>query len=189
VKRLKRILLTFGGLAAVFALVIVMLTISTVLVLVGSGADPTDAFRAPDLANTSLSAELSWQDGTDSSKLGTLEAERLAAGWADAIALIERRSNGATVEFARRFDPTISRSLAADGPEDWSPFSVTEHRITIDLVSRNRQVVAITADVTLHRAFSGVAVESVDTYEAVMTNSERGWVVVALNRTDSLIGA
>jgi hypothetical protein len=186
-KRLKRLLVTFGALASALALVTLLAAISAVLVLVGSGADPTDAFRAPDLGNTSISAELSWTDGTGTARLGTLEADRLADGWADAVALIERRSNGEAVDFGRRFDPTIARSLAADGPNDWSPFTVIEHRITIDLVSRNRQVVAITADVTVRRAFSNGELETADTYEAILANGVSGWVVVTLNRTDSLI--
>jgi hypothetical protein len=189
VRRLKRALFAVGGMATAVAAFGLLLAASTILVIAGTGANPTDAFRDPELQNTSLSAELVWSDGTINGRLGPLESDALADAWADAIALVERRSNGETVDFVRRFDPSTARSLEHDGSLEWSPFSVVEHRITLDLVTTNRQVVAITADVALRRTVAGTSFESVDTYEAVLANGDSGWVVVTINRTASSVDA
>lgn len=184
-KRIKRLLLAALGVASGLALVVALLAFSSVIVFAGTGADPSDAFRAPELENSSLSAARTWNENERNALLGTLEAERLGLAWADAFALIERRSAGDDVDFTVRFDESIAQHLAAPDDTVWVPFEVIEHDITIDLVSANRQVVALTVDVTVAHDLGTGTIEAVDTYEAVVANGPSGWTIATFNRTAS----
>lgn len=191
-KRLKRLMLASVGMIAIGAVLATLLTLSAVVVWFGTGADPSDAFNEPELLNSSLTAERNWNDRTVSGELSTLEATLLTDAWADAFALLERRSNGETVDLERRFHPDLAAGLASAWPtteHSSVPVAVLRHDITIELVSTNRQVVALTVDVTLDRTIDGSTISSTETYESVMVNGLSGWTVVTFNRTGATFDA
>ena len=183
-KTLKRLLLTSIGVGGALMVVLLVATLASTVVWVGTGADPTDAFREPSLDNSSLSADLFWEDTAANARLGPVESEQLADAWADGFALLERRSAGEDVDFTRRFDDAIAEGFA--GANSWAPFEVIEHEISLELLTTNRQIAALTVDVTLDRG-DDVPLVLVETYEAVMANGSSGWTVITFNRVDVLI--
>lgn len=185
-KRIKRLLLAGIGAIAVLALAIALLTLSSPVVFADTSAEPSDAFRPPDLAYSSFPVALRWNDTTGSAQLSTLEMDRLGAAWADAFELIERRSNGETVDFTRRFHDSIALLLGAPRDTTWSPFAVVQHDVTLDLVSSNRQVVALTVQVEIDHIVSVSTVRSIDTYQATFAHGANGWLIVTFNRTGTL---
>lgn len=184
-RAVKRLLLASIGLSAAVLVAVVVVLMAATVVWFGTGADPSDAFRQPDLANSSLSADLIWDDGTSNAQLAPVEAEQLTNAWADAFALLERRSGGELVDFERRFDPRIAEGFGVEG--EWAPFVVLEHGISLELLSTNRQVAAVRVEVTLDRHSGGPSLVLVETYEAVLANQSSGWTIITFNRVDALI--
>lgn len=184
-KSVKRLVLASIGLTTALLVVLVVALMATTIVWVGTGADPSDAFREPSLANSSLSADLLWDDATSNALMSPVESEQLANAWADAFALLERRSSGHTVDFERRFDVRIADGLGGDGA--WTSFEVLEHDISLELLSTNRQVAALRVDVTIDRRSEGSPLVMVETYEAVLANRSSGWTVITFNRVDVLM--
>lgn len=185
-KRIKRFLLAGVGAIAGLALAIALLTLSSPVVFTGTSAEPSDASRPPELAYSSPPVAVTWNDTTDRTQLGTVEMDNLGLAWAEAFQLIERRSNDENVDFSRRFHHSIALFLGAPGDTTWSPFAVVQHDITLDLVSSNRQVVALTAQVEIDHVVGVSAVRSIDTYQATLANGANGWSIVTFNRTDTL---
>lgn len=184
-RSVKRLLLASIGVTTALLVILVVALMAATVVWVGTGADPTDAFREPSLANSSLSADLVWDDATSNALLGPVESEQLADAWADAFALLERRSSGETVNFERRFDVRIADGFAADGA--WAPFEVLEHDISLELVSTNRQVAALQVKVTVDRRSEGAPLIMIETYEAVLANRTNGWTIITFNRVEALM--
>lgn len=186
-RSIKEVVAAVGVASVVFAACVALVASATLVVLIGTGATPDDAFHEASVIPESLSGRVHWQPhAADLPRDVEPSTEEAIEGtWVRAFGDLELHAQGhADVALETWFIGRALRSAEQFVPSaDGATRSVAlSHEITVDFYSADGQVLSLTSQTLVERTSRNESESVTETFQALLILSDGNWRIEQLVR-------
>lgn len=186
-RRAKELAAAAGLVGLSLCLCIAMLASTALVVNVGSGASPGDAFHETNVIPESLSGRVRWlsDSATLSRQVEPATREAIEGTWVRAFGDLELVAEGHhDVALQTWFVGRALRSAQAhsEASSELVPSAALAHEIRVDFYSADGQILSLTSTSTIRRGTATEVKISTETYQALLILADGNWRIEQLVR-------